>query len=76
MANFGEFTKEINAGLGECIIDLAVKFDYQGTELSIGNVVDIIISDKDTTNEGFRKIYSGYISTIEPFVDGKNKEFG
>ena len=73
MANFGEFTKEINAGLGECIIDLAVKFDYQGTELSIGNVVDIIISDKDTTNEGFRKIYSGYISTIEPFVDGKKQ---
>jgi len=73
MATFAEFGKEINAGLGECILNLGVKFDYQGLELALGNVVDIVISDKDTTSEGFRKIYSGYISLIEPYVDGKKE---
>ena len=69
-ATFDGFSKEINAGLGECLITLGEKIDYQGPELKLGNIVDIIISDDDTTVEGYKKIYSGYISMIEPVIDG------
>lgn len=72
-ATFRSFVKEINAGLGECIIDLGVSFDYGGGELKLGNIVDIWISDKDTLQDGAVLIYSGYISMYEPFVEG-NKE--
>ena len=69
-ANFNGFTKEINSGLGECLITLGEKFDYQGPELKLGNIVEVFISDEDTITDGYRKIYSGYISMIEPAIDG------
>lgn len=70
IANFSGFSKEINAGLSECVLELAVKFDYQGNELELGNVVEIFISDAQTLADGFLKIYSGYISLIEGHIDG------
>ena len=73
VANFEEFIKEINAGLGECIVNLGVPFDYDGSELDLNNIVEIDIADKDTKTNGFTRIYSGYISLIEPFVDGKKE---
>jgi hypothetical protein len=71
---FDGFSKEINSGLGECIITLGEKFDYSGSELNIGNIVDILVSDNQTLEIGFLKIYSGYISMIEPKVDGAKEE--
>ena len=69
--SFSGFTKEINAGLGECIVNLFEKFDYTGSELKLGNGIEIWISDKQTlATEGMFLIYSGYISLYEPFVDG------
>jgi len=73
ISSFEGFSKEINGGLGECILNLGVKFDYQGNELELGNTVEIYISDKQTTDDGFKKIYSGYISLIEAYVDGKKE---
>jgi len=73
-ATFDGFTKEINSGLGECLITLGEKIDYQGPELKLGNTVEIYVSDEDTVDEGFIRIYSGYISMIEPIVDG-SKEY-
>jgi len=67
-AAFSGFSKEINGGLSECIIELGVPFDYQGVELAEGNVVDITISDKQVP--AGKRIYSGYISLIEPHVEG------
>lgn len=69
-ANFTGFVKELNAGLGECIIELFEKFDYQGTELKLGNIVEVSISDKDNQD---LLIYSGYISMYEPEINGKNE---
>lgn len=69
LATFETFSKEINGGLGECILTLGVPFDYNGSELNIGNTVEILISDKQTTIDGFMLIYSGYISLIEPIID-------
>jgi hypothetical protein len=73
IANFSGFSKEINSGLGECIIELLVQIDYLGADLAENNRVDILISDKDTSTDGFVKIYSGYISLIEPSVDGSKE---
>jgi hypothetical protein len=66
-ASFKGFTKELNAGLGECVIDLFEKFDYQGAELTLGNTVEISISDNNAKN---LLIYSGYISLYEPNISG------
>jgi hypothetical protein len=69
------FSKEINSGIGECVILLDKKFDYGGYDLIVGNDVEIRISDKDTIGskiypDGSRKIYQGYISLIEREVAG------
>ena len=73
IANFGQFSKEVNSGLGQCIIDLGVPFDYQGTELAVNNNIEILLSDKDTATNRYIKIYSGYISLINPYVEGSKE---
>lgn len=74
-AIFGGFSKEINSGLGECVLKLAEKFDYAGQELLEGNFVKIFIADKETITQpnGELMIYSGYISQVEPVVDFTNE---
>jgi hypothetical protein len=75
IASFDGFTKEINSGLGEAIVKLAVKFDYDGGEIQLGNYLNIYVSDEDTINisDGYVIIYSGYISMIEPYVNGSDE---
>jgi len=74
-ATFETFTKEINAGLGVCEIELGEKFDYEGNDLSLGNTVEILVSDKETVDlpGGYQLIYSGYISMYKPWVKGKKE---
>lgn len=73
-ATFVGFTKEINGGLGECVIKLARKFDDYGEyfDVKLNNEVQIKITDKDTANTADKEklIYSGYISKYEPWVEG------
>ena len=74
-ASFDGFMKEINGGIGECIIQLAEPFDYGEKDLDIGNDVEIRICDRDTladTTSGDRSriIYRGYISLIEREITG------
>jgi hypothetical protein len=64
-ANINQFTKNINGGLSEAIIDLPYTFDYSGSDIAEGNDVKISITDKDTTPGVPRIIYTGYISMIE-----------
>lgn len=70
---FSGFTKAINSGLSDCVIELAETYDYTDTKLMLGNRVDIYVIDKDTTAlpDGVLKIYSGFISAYEPISDGK-----
>ena len=73
---FDTFIKEVNGGLGPCIIDLGEEFDYGGgNDLKLFNEVKIYVSDKDTinTNENEKLIYSGYISNIDYWVEGKRE---
>ncbi len=74
-AKFEQFTKEINGGLGECIIEFGKVFDYSGSDLQVGNNIEIIISDSDTVGvlDGYKIIYSGYISMINPWIKGNDE---
>jgi len=73
-ATFEKFTKEINGGLGECIIKLARKFDNYGEyfDVNLNNEVRILITDRDTkgTTDKYKLIYSGYISKYDPWIEG------
>lgn len=71
-ATFKSFTKKLNSGLGNCVIELAEKFDWEDATLKENNEVQIYVSDGDTTSNdnGEVKIYSGYISEYRPYVDG------
>lgn len=77
---FRGFMSEINAGPGECVIDLPLDFDYGGIDVNVGNDIEIRISDRDTliqeTGDAMRTItiYKGYISLIERNIEGE-KEF-
>jgi len=78
---FVSLSKSLNAGCGECVINMAVPFDYDGQELALGNDVEIRISDKDTIagslalqdTAGSKVIYTGYISLIERNVQGERE---
>ncbi len=68
--DFRGYEKTLNGGVGECVIDYAVPFDYDGSDLREGNDVELILRDKDTVEGsddpgGTRLIYKGYISLIE-----------
>jgi hypothetical protein len=71
---FNGFTKELNAGPGECILRLPQNFDYSEVDVLEGNFVDIEVSDWDTQQsktpgEPTILIYSGYISRTYRTVD-------
>ena len=72
--NFDSFTKELNGGPSECVLETAVAFDYSGGELSLYNQVEVRIFDRDTStltgDAASRIVYRGYISLIERDVDG------
>lgn len=69
---FTSFVKELNGGLGECVLKVDVPFDYDGLDMREGNNVEIVVVDEQSTNDtakdsGFGNIpiYKGYISLIE-----------
>lgn len=68
--SFSGFDKQIYGGLGECVLTLPYRFDYSGSDLVLGNTVELRISDEDTVTTGARTIYRGYISLIEREIDG------
>lgn len=72
--SFDGFNMQLNGGLGECALKLARNFDDfgEGEDVVLNNKVEIWVSDKDTPSTG-QRIYSGYISTYEPYMEGKNE---
>ena len=69
-ADIVSFINDINGGLGECVLNIAEKFDTSLPEIQLGNRIDVYISDRNTiqTIETYIRIYSGYISSIEPQI--------
>ena len=76
-ARFVGFSKQVNGGLGECVIRLARTFDNYGeyADVALNNEVRISITDKDTddTSDKYKLIYSGYISEYSPWVNGQEE---
>jgi hypothetical protein len=70
-AKFESFTKTINGGYGECVIDLPRPFDDFGEneDVRLNNRVDIYVQDGDLVagSEG-KRIYSGYIARYNPYI--------
>lgn len=77
--DFKGYSKALNAGPSECIINYHVPFDYDSADLQVGNDVKIILTDTDTAagtvagESGSLVIYQGYISLIERDVDGSHE---
>ena len=75
---FDGFSKQLNGGLGQCVIKLAKGFNYQGSELKLNNQVRIYVTDRDTINadNGNKEklIYTGYISKYESILTSDKEE--
>lgn len=71
---FDSFIKNINGGLGECVLTLARKFDASGEDLTIGNIIELRVADKDTVAvlgaNASRNVYKGFVSMIERQANG------
>ena len=75
--DFDQISREIGGEASECVLKLGKNFDYDGPELALGNYVEIIATNSNITLcEGLTEkiIYRGYISLIEPYIDGKKEE--
>ncbi|MFA5168821.1 MAG: hypothetical protein WC530_09870 [Candidatus Omnitrophota bacterium] len=70
------FTKQIDSGLGECVLEVGTPFDSSNVLFLEGNHFEIWISDVDTvTNpDTFKKIYQGFVSSIEPTAGAEEEK--
>jgi hypothetical protein len=71
------FTTRINGGLGECVLDLVGSgffFDTfdEGNAIKHMNIVDIY--EIDPSHPLGRRIYRGFISRYEPYIDSGSDE--
>lgn len=75
--DFRGFTKQLNGGLGECVITLPRTFDDGSVDLIRNNEIEIRVSDKDTLSgvlemASTRVVYLGYVSLVErEITDGE-----
>ncbi len=68
------FQSKINGGLGECVLDLNLPFDDfdEGVSINYMNITDVYAVDAD--NPRGRRIYRGFISRYEPYLDSTGNE--
>lgn len=68
------FTAQINGGLGECVLDIRAPFDdfSEGTVVDFMNIVtiDAVVLDTDTKTQTITRIYKGYVSQYDPYLEG------
>ncbi len=72
--NFSGFRKQINGGLGELVLSIPKKFDdfEENYIVKLNNKIEVWCADSDTGTDGL-KIYSGFISRYEPYIDGEKE---
>src|SRR5437879_602488 len=68
-----QFNSRINGGLGELVLDLNLPFDDfdEGVSIDYMNIVDLYAIDADHPRG--RRIYRGYISRYEPYIEGSDQ---
>ena len=77
--SFLGYSKELNAGPGECVLTIPKQFDYESALLSLNNEVELRIADVDTLTAGnvaeyaSRVVYRGYISLVERTADPRSQ---
>lgn len=78
--DFRYFTKQLNGGLGECVLKLPKKLSYDGIDVSVGNDVQLFVADENSTddtnqsdNMGVRRIYRGFISSVERWANSRGE---
>lgn len=67
------FTSQINGGYGQCNLDLNLPFDDygEGSFIDFMNVVKIYIQDE--SNPLGRLVYSGFISSYQPYLESSRQ---
>ena len=72
--SFTGFRKQINGGLGELSFSIPKKFDDfdENYIIKLNNRIELWVNDDDTGTDGL-KIYSGFISNYQPFIDQNNE---
>jgi len=79
-ASFVQFSKKINGGFGQCIINLARTFGNfgEGVDVRLNNRVEIFVFDKDTPDDingqTGKRIYMGYISGYTPWINENGQQ--
>ena len=67
------FSARINGGLGECVLDVKAPFDSfsEGTIIDFMCLVtvDAVVTDTEAKTQATTRIYKGFISRYEPFVE-------
>lgn len=68
------FSARMNGGLGECILDLRARFDdfEEGAVVDFMKVVtvDCVVTDLGAKTQTTTRIYKGFVSRYEPYVEG------
>ena len=67
------FNSQINGGLGQCLLDVFAPFDdFDETLINFMNVctIDAVVIDEDLKTQTVTQIYKGFMSRIEPYVEG------
>jgi hypothetical protein len=68
------FSARINGGLGECVLELKARFDdfSEGTVIDFMCLVtvDAVVVDTETRAQKTTRIYKGFVSRYEPYVEG------
>lgn len=66
------FTARTNGGLSELVLDVKTAWDSfsEGTTVNFMNIVDLYAVRIDGTTQTSTRIYRGYVSQYEPYLDG------
>ncbi len=67
------FRSQINGGFGECVLDVNLPFDdfEEGSVIDFMRIVDIYCVD--AANPRGRRIYRGFISQYEPYLEANGE---
>lgn len=77
-ASFDSLTKELGvSGMEQCILTLGEGFNYGEEDLNLGNFIEISVSSSShiiaAEVMGEKYVFRGFISMIEPYIDGKKE---
>ena len=72
---FQNISQKVNEGISPCVLSYEAEIDTDVSDIKLGNIVKIFVSDKDTTedNNGMVLIYYGNITNVSIQIKGRTK---